>query len=89
MLPGFKVSVSCGAVQKKRGHVYPSCKSFRTRITIVAEVQARQHFEGGWRLGVVRFLSVTPYGAVLEALGRLDYSYVPFEIPGGKSQGSY
>ncbi len=40
-------------------------------------------------LGVVRFLSVTPYGAVLEALGRLDYSYVPFEIPGGKSQGSY
>jgi len=40
-------------------------------------------------LGVVRFLSVNPYGAVLEALGKLDYAFVPFEIPAGKSKGQY
>mmetsp|Transcript_77021 Transcript_77021/g.112770 ORF Transcript_77021/g.112770 Transcript_77021/m.112770 type:complete len:243 (-) Transcript_77021:219-947(-) len=40
-------------------------------------------------LGVVRFLSVNPYGAVLEALGKLDYALVPFEIPMGKSKGQY
>jgi len=37
----------------------------------------------------VRFLSVNPYGAVLEALGKLDYALVPFEIPMGKSKGQY
>jgi hypothetical protein len=37
----------------------------------------------------VRFLSVSPYGAVLEALGKLDYAMVPFEIPVGKSKGKY
>ena len=40
-------------------------------------------------LGVVRFLSVNPNGAVLEALGKLDYALVPFEIPMGKSKGQY
>ena len=40
-------------------------------------------------MGVVRFLSVNPYGAVLEALGKLDYAFVPFEIPAGKSKGQY
>lgn len=40
-------------------------------------------------LGTVRFLSVNPYGAVLEALGKLDYALVPFEIPMGKSKGQY
>ena len=40
-------------------------------------------------MGTVRFLSVSPYGAVLEALGKLDYAFVPFEIPVGKSQGQY
>ena len=40
-------------------------------------------------LGVVRFLSVSPYGAVLEALGKLDYALVPFDIPAGKSKGQY
>ena len=37
----------------------------------------------------MRFLSVSPYGAVLEALGKLDYATVPFEIPVGKSKGKY
>ena len=37
----------------------------------------------------MRFLSVSPYGAVLEALGKLDYAMVPFEILVDKSKGQY
>mmetsp|Transcript_48707 Transcript_48707/g.121643 ORF Transcript_48707/g.121643 Transcript_48707/m.121643 type:complete len:242 (+) Transcript_48707:34-759(+) len=41
------------------------------------------------QFGVVRFITVSPAGAVQESLGRLDYSRVPFELPVGKNKGQW